>query len=308
MAYRYSCTSRHRSRRPGSAIPALPDSVASTTALPTTPLIHRRGGTPLYRKAGPAAIFGGTPAATRLPEVSPPPVLARGRPRFGSFNKPQKINDAVIAAWSRILTELPDAELVMVVPGGDQTDIRDLFRHLFSGHGVKPERVQVVGRCGLAGFLRLVAEVDIALDTFPYCGSTTTFLSLWMGVPTIALTGDNAAAKVTAGMMEVCELGDLTATEVDGYVRAACTLARNPTRLNQLRPLLRRRIAESSLMLAATFTCCLEAEYRIWWRRFVDPAGPRRPGRSASPTTWRRNSKCARCWTRPLCRRAGLAG
>jgi len=207
------------------------------------------------------------------PEVSPPPVLARGRPRFGSFNKPQKINDAVIAAWSRILTELPDAELVMVVPGGDQTDIRDLFRHLFSGHGVKPERVQVVGRCGLAGFLRLVAEVDIALDTFPYCGSTTTFLSLWMGVPTIALTGDNAAAKVTAGMMEVCELGDLTATEVDGYVRAACTLARNPTRLNQLRPLLRRRIAESSLMLAATFTCCLEAEYRIWWRRFVDPAG-----------------------------------
>lgn len=217
-----------------------------------------------------SAVFEPPP---QCPEVTPLPALDHGHVRFGSFNRPMKITDEVIAAWSRILATVAGARLLLVVPGGEKPEIQDGFHQRFQRHGIAADRIEVVPRTTLAGFLDLVAGVDIALDPFPYSGGTTSFLTLWMGVPIIALRGDDAVAGVSAGLMSACDLPDLVAADTESYVAKACGLAADLGRLARLRATLRDCMARSSSASSANFTHCLEAEYRRWWRRYADPAG-----------------------------------
>ena len=215
------------------------------------------------------------------PAVRPPPILKRGRPRFGSFNKPHKLGPAVIAAWSRLLTAVPDAELVLVVPGGDRPAICHDWRSQFAVHGIAGERILVTPRQHLAGFLELIADVDIALDPFPYSGGTTTMFTLWMGVPLICLAGGDSISG-SAALLRHCGALDLVAdtaageqTAIDRYVAIAAALATDRARLCHLRAILRPALLVSPLMADERLARRLEDMYRHWWRRLT--AGGEKP-------------------------------
>jgi predicted O-linked N-acetylglucosamine transferase (SPINDLY family) len=215
-----------------------------------------------------------------VPPLSPPPLLVTGRPRFGSFNKPQKITAAVIAVWGGILRMVPEASLLMVVPGGDDPAVQTKMRDLFSTEAIAPERIDVMGQRPLPEFLRLIATVDIALDPFPYAGSTTSLLTLWMGVPVVGLAGTDAAAT-GFGMVWRSGTDVLVAHTPEDYQAIACRLAASPDRLVALRPALRDWVAQGIL---SEQTCVgeLEDTYRWMWERFVRtvPAPPGAEARS----------------------------
>ena len=202
------------------------------------------------------------------PNERPLPLLEGGGPRFGAFNRPHKLNETVVATWSRLLAAVPKATLVLVAPGSDLDAVREDLTARFTAHGTDRDRLTVVGTRPLAAFLELVGGVDVALDPFPYCGGTTSFLTLWMGVPLVTLAGADAAARVTAVMLRATGLETLIAATHDDYVDIAGALVRDVERLAALRRGLRSRLLASSLCDEAGLVAALEDEYRRWWRRY----------------------------------------
>jgi predicted O-linked N-acetylglucosamine transferase (SPINDLY family) len=109
--------------------------------------------------------------------------------------------------------------------------------------------------------MQTYGEADIALDTFPYNGTTTTLDALWMGVPVITLAGDRHASRVGISILSAVDMAELATRTPDEYVAAAAELAINPSKLEQLRCGLRGRLASSPLTDGSAFTADLENVY-----------------------------------------------
>lgn len=192
---------------------------------------------------------------------------------FGSFNAAPKISDSVVSAWSRILAAVPGARLIL--KGTGQTDPaagRLLFDRL-AAQGVAPERVEILGYVDSdAEHLNLYNEIDIALDTFPYNGTTTTCEAMWMGVPVVTFAGDRHAARVGASLLHAVGHDELVGQDVDDYVRIAVELAQDRERLARYHQTLRSDMQASPLMDEQRFVRNLEAAYRTAWAEWCATA------------------------------------
>jgi len=194
------------------------------------------------------------------PTLAPPPCGGSGRITFGSFNNLSKVTPEVIELWSRVLRAVPGSGFL--IKGRPLTDreVSGRILGLFESFGIEPGRVEISGgepstREHLAQYRR----VDIALDTFPYNGTTTTCEALWMGVPVITLSGTRHASRTGASILANCGLSDLIATDGDGYLEIACRVAGDRERLRGFREGARERLMRSPLLDAAGITRELEA-------------------------------------------------
>lgn len=204
---------------------------------------------------------------TGAPEVSVLPASHAGHVTFGSFNNPAKVNERVVALWARVLKVLPEARLVLkyrAVFGGERVSRR--YRALFAEHGIEPARVDLVGETeALDRHLARYAGIDIALDPFPFSGSTTTFEALWMGVPVITLAGEMMVGRWSMAMLKKIGLDEFIATNEDAYVEIAKRMAENLPYLAEVRKDLRERVTHSSLCDDWARTRQLERVYRWMW-------------------------------------------
>ena len=140
---------------------------------------------------------------------------------------------------------------------------------MFAQHGISQDRIKLIGWLdSKADHLGLYNEIDIALDTFPYNGTTTTCEALWMGVPVVTLAGDRHAGRVGVSLLAQVDLNELIATDPDQYVQIAASLAGNLDRLSTLRAGLREQMAKSPLCNAQVFTQDLERVYREMWKEW----------------------------------------
>ncbi len=199
-----------------------------------------------------------------------PSAAGRGGPvTFGSFNNLSKIGDEVIRIWARVLHAVPGSRLLLKSRQLADPDLRARLAGVFADYGIAPKRLDLRGRIAdRAAHLALYREVDVALDTFPYNGTTTTCEALWMGVPVVTLEGKLHAGRVGVSLLERAGLGDCVARSAEEYVAIA-------TRLAKRRPApaeLRRKIAASPLTDATTFAEALEATWRKIWSRWCDEA------------------------------------
>ncbi len=194
------------------------------------------------------------------PAVVEPPFLRNGFITFGSFNAPYKLSDQVLDCWARILHAVPTSRLMLVsIPQGKASE-RLLLA--LEKRGVGRDRVRLEPRVALKRFLELHCEVDLALDSFPYNGTTTTLQGLWMGVPVVALEGGRYCGCVGASILRNLQLEDLRADSPEDYVRVATDLAQEPRRLEALRASMRERLRQSPICDERAFTRDLEAAYR----------------------------------------------
>ncbi len=197
------------------------------------------------------------------PEPSPLPAAENGRVTFGSFNNLAKLTPGVIRLWARLVAEVPDARLMLKARALADGTVRSRFEDAFAAAGLPPGRLALIGPIAARdGHLRAYADIDIALDPFPYNGTTTTCEALWMGVPTVTVLGDRHSARVGASLMTHIGLPHLIARDSDDYVRIAKGLAGDIDGLADLRRTLRERMAASPLMNAAGFARAVEAAYR----------------------------------------------
>ena len=117
------------------------------------------------------------------------------------------------------------------------------------------------------------SEVDIALDPFPFNGATTTFQSLWMGVPVVSLAGETFMSRATGSILHPGDLGDLVVDTPESYVTCARDLAGDVARLRTLRATLRERIAASPLCNSTDHARSVEAAYRVMWQKWCSGHG-----------------------------------
>jgi protein O-GlcNAc transferase len=201
------------------------------------------------------------------PEITPPPLLENGYVTFGSFNNLAKVNRQVVALWSRVLQAVPGSRLLLKASGtGDET-AQAHIRHVFFESGIDPARIDFVPFAPTAAeHLGVYAEVDVALDTFPYNGTTTTCEALWMGVPVITLVGERHASRVGASLLQAVGFAAGIAGCADDYVTTARLMAEQPQMLVALRGNLRAEMASSPLCDARNHAQALEEAYRVVWR------------------------------------------
>src|SRR5262245_35227212 len=203
------------------------------------------------------------------PEPTPPPCLKTGIVTFGSFNNPAKVSTATFDAWAKLLTRLPQARLILKGISFVDASTRALFLARLSERGVAADRVELFPPLpGHAEHLALYRRVDIALDPFPYNGTTTTCEALWMGVPVITLRGHRHAGRVGASPLTQIGLTDLIAHSIEEYVEIAVALAGKPGRLDELHRLLRSRVAASPLCDEGAFASKMEAAFRSMWQHW----------------------------------------
>jgi protein O-GlcNAc transferase len=205
-----------------------------------------------------------------------PPRLPSGAVTFGSFNNPSKLSDATLDAWARLLARLPAARLLLKGKPFACAVTCASFLERLRQYGVAKERVELVAWLPDQAHLALYNRIDIALDPFPYSGTTTTCEALWMGVPVVTLRGDRHAGRVGASLLTQIGLSDLIADSVEAYVETAAALAGDPARLSELRHSLRPRMAASPLCDAPAFARTVEAAYRTMWQRWCAAPGPAR--------------------------------
>jgi predicted O-linked N-acetylglucosamine transferase (SPINDLY family) len=188
---------------------------------------------------------------------------------FGSFNTLSKLTPRVVAAWAEIVGQVPGSRLLLKAKQLNDPEVRWRCAARFAAAGLAAERLELCGPLSAeAAHLGLYGQIDVALDPFPYNGTTTTCEALWMGVPVVTLAGDRHAGRVGASLLAHLGLYELVAPDQAGYVERAVALANEPARLAALRRDLRGRLRTSPLCDPAGFARAVEAAYRAMWRRW----------------------------------------
>lgn len=201
------------------------------------------------------------------PDVTPPPSIASGYVTFGCFNNLSKVTEAILMLWAEILRRVPDARFILKAKQLSDPVVQQRYRDWFSAQGIAAERVVLDGRyLDHAALLNYYGALDIALDTHPYSGVTTTCEALWMGVPVVTLAGEQFISRNSAALIANVGLNKLTASKPQQYVEIAVALADDRAHMAELRHAQRARFKNSPLGNAPLFVRQLEAAYRNVWK------------------------------------------
>lgn len=200
-----------------------------------------------------------------------PPHVARQGITFGSFNAAVKVTDAMLVRWAHVLQRLPQSRLLFA--GINSERKRQAIRTLMAQKGIDGGRLEFSPRVDLEGYFKLIASVDIALDSFPYGGGTTTFDCLWMGVPVVTATGDIPVSRSAASILSHVGLADWIAPGIEDYTDTAVARALDAATIGRLREGLRARILASPLMDEAGYALDMGAAYLAMWSAYCDSQG-----------------------------------
>ena len=194
------------------------------------------------------------------PPVAEAPLTENGFITFGSFNNAAKVSPAVARLWGRILEATPRSRLLLKARAFEDSATRDHIRKGIIGkRPIDPKRITFLPRSpALTEHLKVYERLDLALDTFPYAGTTTTCEALWMGVPTLTLTGPSPPSRVGLSLLRQVNLETFATSSPEAYVQTACALAKKPAFLSRIRSVLRARMQKTPLMDQAAFTRAFE--------------------------------------------------
>ena len=203
------------------------------------------------------------------PAVESLPALRQGGITFGSFNNFVKICDEALALWAQLLARVPNSRLLIAaIPVGRS---RQRVTEFFTQQGVSPTRLEFVGRTSFVQYLTNYNRVDIALDSFPYNGATTTCDALYMGVPVLTLAGQHSVARSGVSLMTNIGLPEWVAHSPQEFLDIGARLAADIPALAQLRAGLRKRFMASPLGDQALFARDFEAVLDEMWRLKMAP-------------------------------------
>ncbi|UDQ74496.1 methyltransferase regulatory domain-containing protein [Pectobacterium brasiliense] len=196
--------------------------------------------------------------------INPLPALENGYFTFGSFNRPNKINDDVLDIWADILKRVPTSRMII----GNMARVlwADIYQKL-RDRGIDDQRIMMREAMGLQQYLQAHNDVDLLLDTFPFTGGTVTSHAAWMGVPTISLAGETLVSRQGASIMHSLGLSDFIARNKVEYIMRATNWSEKLEELNAIRIGLRDRmkIGHDQKELIATYVGKM---FHECWRRY----------------------------------------
>ena len=204
----------------------------------------------------------------QIPKNTPPvnalPAIKNGYITFVSFNKPSKINDEVIDLWADTLNAVPESKLhLKFINFFSNLSITERILTRFKFKGISMKRIQLINeKEDIYNHLVRYNETDIALDTFPFSGATTTFQALWMGVPVVSLLGDRFIGRMGTSLVSQIGLESIIANSKEEYLSIAIALSKDLDSLLKTRKTLRNEICKSSLCNGLAFAKNIENAYQ----------------------------------------------
>ena len=214
------------------------------------------------------------------PALVPPPCARNGWVTFGSFNNTAKVVDHTLELWAAVLRSVPNSRLLLKAASIAQPSVRQGIERFMAERGVAAERISLHSRrADDLAHLELYNEIDIALDTFPYNGATTTCEALWMGLPVVTRRGRTHTSRMGASLLGAIGRGEWVADTDAEYVSRAVALATDPQALAAWRASAREHMASSPLLDHASFARRFEAVLEQAW----DLRGGRRAELATGP-------------------------
>ena len=221
---------------------------------------------------------------TPAPDVAASP-SSRGEPfTFGCLAPLYKLTAPTLDAWCAILRALPDTRMLLGHAEADGSSNREHLLRRFEQRGVERARIRLLGSAPNEAFMGYYAHIDLALDTSPYSGGTTTMEALWQGVPVLTDKGERWAARTSASLLVSAGLGELVAADASDLVGRARALAASSgsDRLRRWRRTLRDQVAGSRACAVAdqarSFERCYSRLFEVASRAFPDAGGVSSPG------------------------------
>jgi predicted O-linked N-acetylglucosamine transferase (SPINDLY family) len=195
------------------------------------------------------------------PKIGGPPFEKNGFITFGCFNNPAKIGPAIADIWTAILKANPDSKLLLMYGNYKDPFTRERLLRLFRDRDIDQKRIEMRAGSRTQVLATYSEEVDIALDTSPYNGGTTTCEALWMGVPVIGLLGGHPMSRFGCSLLAYSGLTGLIAESSQEYTDRASHLANDTATLARLRRELRPHLANTPVFNSQLFVEGLENAY-----------------------------------------------
>jgi len=206
------------------------------------------------------------------PPLTSPPVMRKGYITFSSFNNNGKVNLDIMALWAEVLKANEGSRLLMKFQRASEQEIKDHYYRQFERLGISRERLEIHGWKTFIEHMQLYSEVDIALDIYPYNGTTTTCEALWMGIPVISLVGQRHVSRVGLSLLSRVGMEFFACSRPDEYVAKATALAKKPEALAKIRASMRARMVET-LCNCEKFASYVEQAYRKMWHKWCRSQG-----------------------------------
>ena len=183
---------------------------------------------------------------------NPPPIIKNNFITFGSFNNPAKMNETVIDCWANILKNIKNSKLIIKCANNKRK--LDRIEKLFKTRGVLDSVIFYTRIDKVEDHLNLYKEIDIALDTFPYNGVTTSFEAIWMGVPVLTMAGYNFNSRCGESINKNLKIESLIAINNDEYISKAVSLSNNINEYLDLRKYIFLNALKSPLFSGKDFS------------------------------------------------------
>lgn len=209
-----------------------------------------------------------------VPPVAPAPCNRNGYVTFGSLVSQYKITPQVLDTWSEIVKGSRQARLILANSELKSAENRQYVLDQFARRGVAPDRIVLYGPADHFTYLRYYDQIDLALDSFPYNGGTTTTEAIWQGVPVLTFDGDRWASRTSQTILRHAHLGSFVANDAEAMIDLAVGWANDPKaaeRLQALRTNMRQSLQASPVCDAEAFARQMERAYR--WMLGEVPAG-----------------------------------
>ena len=172
---------------------------------------------------------------------------------FGSFNNFMKISNEVVETWSNILKKVNNSKLILK---SSEKYNCEILLEKFKKFGVN-NMIEILDKNNfkkIEDHLSLYNDIDIALDTFPYTGVTTTFEALWMGVPVITLKGHNFKSRCGESILKNADLKNLICLNKNQYIQKTYNLSSDLKYLSKIRKDIFDNILRTNLFNSKKYT------------------------------------------------------
>jgi predicted O-linked N-acetylglucosamine transferase (SPINDLY family) len=189
---------------------------------------------------------------------------------FGSFNRLGKLVDELIAVWTNILNRVEHSRLLLKAYEFQDKRVRNHTIARFEDAGLSPGQLELRSASPYSQLLSEYADIDIALDTFPFTGCATTCDALWMGVPVVSCYGESVVSRQGLSILQNIGKSDWLADQADVYTATAIGLAES-IRVNGFdRKELRETVKTSTLCNAPAFGKAFSEQLRVLWRTYCE--------------------------------------
>ena len=189
---------------------------------------------------------------------------------FGCFVTLRKINDKVISLWSKVLKRFPDTKIYFKSPELNDISIEEKFKNKFLNHNIKSDRLILEKSTDYKSYLESYFKVDISLDPFPWNGVTTSFESIWMGVPVFCLKGESAAySRCSYSINKNLKMDNWIAEDEGDYLVKLEKILLNKKELLEVKKNLRKNAIKNKLFNSKEFTNSLANTLKKAWKNFA---------------------------------------